>query len=77
MPIQVTIDRYKCEYCGKEYDTVAHATDCEVDHDIIYIGLSRHDLRALWNFLATGRVEYVTSSLERTLRRYNKIVGRV
>jgi len=77
MPIQVTIDRYKCEYCGKEYDTVAHATDCEVDHDIIYIGLSRHDLRALWNFLATGQVEYVTSSLERTLRRYNKTIGRV
>ena len=76
MPVQITSERFKCEYCDKEYDTVAGATDCEVDHDIIYIGLSRHDLRALWNFLATGQATYVTPSLERTLRRYNKLTGR-
>ena len=77
MPVQITIERYKCEYCGKEYDTVDSATDCEVDHDITYVGLSRHDLRALWSFLATGRPEHITESLERTLRKYNKITGRV
>ena len=77
MPIQVILERYKCEYCSKVYDNIEQATDCELDHEIIYIGISKHDLSALWGFLATGRPEYITESLERTLRKYNKITGRV
>ena len=77
MPVQLTLERYRCEYCNKEYETVEQATDCETSHEIIYVGIARADLRALWNFLATGRPEYITPSLERTLRKYNKITGRL
>ena len=77
MPIQINIERYRCEHCDREYDTVAGATDCEVSHEIIHIAIARSDLKALWSFLVTGNPGYVTRSLEQTLRKYNTIVGRM
>lgn len=77
MPVQIHLERYKCDHCGKEYETIERATNCELGHEIIYIGITRSDLKALWSFLVTGRPEHITPSLERTLRKYNKIIGRV
>ena len=76
MPVQLHLEQYQCDYCGKKYDSVEEATNCEIGHDIIYIGISKSDFKALWSFMVTGRPEYITNSLERTLRRYNKIKGK-
>lgn len=77
MPVQMTVEKYRCEHCTKEYSSLEEAVSCEVGHEIIYVPIARTDLRALWNFLATGNPRYITRSLERTLRKYNKIVGRI
>lgn len=76
MPIPIQLERYECSHCGKQYRTVDEASKCEVDHDLVYIAIMRSDLRALWSFLATGNPAYITSTLEQTLRKYNKILGK-
>ncbi len=64
-------NKYQCKHCGRTYDTLGDAKNCETSHDIVYVPIERQDLKRLLIFLQTGDSSILSMTLLRTLSRYN------
>ncbi len=60
-----------CNYCGKEYPNEHQMNKCVLEHDIIYIALSRDKLRLLVYSLEAANLAGVKVD-EDTYRRLQK-----
>jgi hypothetical protein len=63
-------DGYKCGYCGNLFKTVIKAEECKLNHDLIYVALSRTDLNRLINFIYLRDESLLTPTLLETLNKY-------
>jgi len=61
---------FRCNYCGKHYDTRDRAVKCFYDHDIVYVPISRADLNLLAQFLITQETDLITDTLYKTIQVY-------
>lgn len=63
MPKIISITVYECTVCKKAYDKKREAESCEKDHDIIYLEISRDNLRRLKNVLLSCDSPLITPEL--------------
>lgn len=70
MTLKTNQGKYKCSYCGKEYQELTDATSCLDSHDILYVQLSRVDLNRLIQFIMLKNDELLTPTLMKSLYKY-------
>lgn len=61
---------YACAYCKKVYNQYQQADECKLNHDLIYVALSKTDLNRLVNFIYLKDDALLTPTLIDTLRSY-------
>lgn len=55
MPKRKQKELWVCVHCNKEYESEREAKECEVSHDIVYIGFTRWEIKRFLDYLYTGR----------------------
>lgn len=76
MPLPQSNTVYKCDVCGKIYQKMELATECEEGHDVVMVPIMRSDLNRLAAILVTYDPQYATETLVATIQKYNRIRGR-
>lgn len=75
MPRVIAVELFECEHCGSRHPDLQTATNCEINHDIIYMPIPREDIKRLWAFVVTGNPEHITDRIQKLLRKYNSVRG--
>ena len=57
----------KCKYCSKVFEKQEQANECYINHDILFVPISRSDLNRLINFMYIGETKLLTKTLSDTL----------
>jgi hypothetical protein len=76
MPKAKYTEEFICDYCGRIYPTMDQASQCEVDHDLVTIRVTRSDLKAIISFMVSGNPDYISGrDIVQTLMKHNKLRG--
>jgi hypothetical protein len=62
--------KYRCQFCGKEYDRILYKDQCEKSHEVVYIPVLKEDLSRLVQFIFTGDRKLLNERLGRTIMEY-------
>lgn len=51
MAIKTPKGKYKCVFCGKEYDKASDADECVIKHDLFFIPMTKEEINQLIQYI--------------------------
>lgn len=75
MPKAINQTIYQCTFCEKRYDKQRDAVKCETDHDIVFLQISRDNIRRLRNILQTSDSPLITKELYQLIAKAARLRG--
>jgi len=74
MALKTKKGKYKCSYCNKEYDNPTQADTCRINHDLVYVPLSKEDINRLAQFIITKEEKLLTESMVKSILKHRRVV---